>query len=90
MEKPFLCVCVCMWYVCGHEHGGEANSQVLSYIELVQGQLVHEGAYQVVCGEVEDQAKRYGDGERGQCLLKDGQQQEGQTQALGGGRQRNG
>ena len=53
-----------------------------SDVVLVCGQVVHEGLDQVVCGEVEHQAEGDGDGQRWESLLKDGQQQQGQTQAL--------
>lgn len=46
------------------------------------GQGVHEGAHQVVCGEVEDEPERDGDGEGRQCFLEHGEKQEGQTQTL--------
>ena len=48
----------------------------------MSGEAVHEGPHQVVCGEVEDQAEGNGDGQRGQSLLKDGQQQESQAETL--------
>lgn len=32
---------------------------VLLNVELMQCQFVHEGPYQVVCGEVEDQSEEY-------------------------------
>ena len=53
----------------------------------MQGQLVHERANQVVRGEVENKAEGDGDGQSREGLLKDGQEEEGETQALekGGG-----
>lgn len=45
-------------------------------------QAVHEGPYQIVCGEVEDQAEGDGDGQSRQSLLENGQQEERQTQSL--------
>lgn len=57
---------------------------VLLNVELVQRQLVHEGLHQVVCGEVEDQAEKDGDGQSGERFLEDGEEEQGQTQALRG------
>lgn len=57
------------------------RASVLLNVELVERQFVHKGSYQVVCGEVEDQPKKYGDGERGEGFLEDGQEQESQTEA---------
>lgn len=54
-----------------------------SDVKLVGSQVVHEWLNQEVGGEVEDQAKGDGDGESWQGLLEDGQQQQGQAQALG-------
>lgn len=48
---------------------------LVSDVKLVSRQVVHEGLNQEVSGEVEDQAKGDGDGQRWQSLLKDGQQQ---------------
>lgn len=48
----------------------------------MQGQLVHEGLNQVVCGEVEDQAEKDGDGQRRERFLEDGEEEQSQTQAL--------
>lgn len=48
----------------------------------MQCQLVHEGLNQVICGKVEDQAEKNGDGQRGERLLEDGEEQKSQTQAL--------
>lgn len=45
-------------------------------------QTVHEGANQIVRGEVEDQAEGDGDGKSRQSLLEDGQQEERQAQSL--------
>lgn len=64
-----------------------ASACLLSDVELVGGQSVHERAHQVVCGEVEDESKGDGDGEGGQGLLEHGKQQEGETQALQEGHQ---
>lgn len=50
----------------------------------MQRQLVHEGPYQVVRGEVEHQSEEDGDGQGGKRLLEDGEEEEGQTQALRG------
>lgn len=55
---------------------------LLSDVELVGGQRVHERTHQVVCGEVKDEPEGDGDGEGGQGLLEHGEQQEGETQAL--------
>lgn len=67
--------------------GGEAEEEkgrgFPSDVKLVGGQVVHEGLHQEVGGEVEDQAEGDGDGESRQGLLEDGQQQQGQAQALG-------
>lgn len=54
----------------------------MSDVKLVSSQVVHKGLNQEVCGEVEDQAEGDGDGQRRQSLLKDGQQQQSQAQAL--------
>lgn len=54
----------------------------LSDVKLVSSQVVHERLNQEVCGEVEDQAEGDGDGQCRQSLLEDGQQQQGQAQAL--------
>lgn len=48
----------------------------------MQRQLVHERLNQVIGGEVEDQAEKDGDGQRGERLLEDGQEEQSQTQAL--------
>lgn len=64
----------------GGEGGGAFHP---SDVKLVGGQVVHEGLHQEVGGEVEDQAEGDGDGESRQGLLEDGQQQQGQAQALG-------
>lgn len=53
-----------------------------SDVELMEGQGVHEGAHQIVRGEVEDEPERDGDGQGGQRLLEHSEQQEGQAQAL--------
>lgn len=58
--------------------------RVPSDVELMGGQRVHEGAHQVVRGEVEDEPERDGDGQGGQRFLEHSKQQEGQTQALHG------
>lgn len=55
---------------------------VLLNVELVQRQLVHEGPYQVICGEVKDQAEKNGDWKGGESFFEDGQEEEGETQAL--------
>lgn len=70
--------------------GGRTRAEVcrgvvLLNVELVQRQSVHEGLHQVVCGEVEDQAEEDGDGQSGERLLEDGEEEQGQTQALRGG-----
>lgn len=57
----------------------------MSDVELVSCQVVHERLHQEVGGEVEDQAKGDGDGQRWEGLPEDGQEQQGQTQALDGG-----
>lgn len=62
--------------------GEGSQGSILLNVELVERQLVHEGLYQVVCGEVEDQAEKNGDGQRGERLLEDGEEEQGQTQAL--------
>lgn len=54
----------------------------MSDIKLVSSQVVHKRLDQEVRREVEDQAKGDGDGQRRQSLLKDGQQQQRQTQTL--------
>lgn len=54
---------------------------VLLNVELVKCQFVHEGLYYVVCGEVEDQAKKNGNGQSRKRLLENGEEQQGQTQA---------
>lgn len=46
------------------------------------GQIVHEGLDQEIRGEVEDQTKGDGDGESWKSLLKDGEEQQSQTQTL--------
>lgn len=56
---------------CGADGGGASGS----HVELVGGQVVHEGLNQEVGGEVEDQAEGDGDGEGRQGLLEDSQQQ---------------
>lgn len=58
------------------------SPRVPSDVELMGGQGVHERAHQVVCGEVEDEPKRDGDGKGGQRFLEHREQQEGQTQTL--------
>lgn len=55
-------------------------------VELVKRQLVHEGLYQVVCGKVEDQTEKNGNGQSRKRFLEDGKKQQGQTQALRGQR----
>lgn len=45
-------------------------------------QAVHEGANQIVRGEVEHQAEGDGDGKSRQSLLENGQQEERQAQSL--------
>lgn len=55
-----------------------------SDIKLVGSQVVHKRLNQEVSGEVEDKAEGDGDGQSWQGLLEDGQQQQGQAQALGG------
>lgn len=55
---------------------------LLSDVELVGGQRVHERAHQVVRGEVEDESKGDRDGEGRQGLLEHRKQQQGETQAL--------
>lgn len=55
---------------------------LLSDVELVRSQRVHERPHQVVCGEVEDEPEGDGDGEGRQGLLEHSQQQESQTQTL--------
>lgn len=69
-QKQQLC---CQWVAKGH---------VLSDIKLVSSQVVHKRLDEEVSREVEDQAKGDGDGQRWQSLLKDGQQQQRQTQTL--------
>lgn len=56
----------------------------VSDVELMSCQAVHERPHQVVGGEVEDEAERDGDGQSRESFLKDGQQQESQTQTLQG------
>ena len=51
-------------------------------IELLAGQTVAEGSHQGAGDEVEDEAESDGDGQGWQCLLEDGQQQQGEAQAL--------
>lgn len=63
------------------------QGSVLLNVELVERQPVHEGLHQVVCGEVEDQAEKNGDGQSGERFLEDGEEEQGQTQALRGQRQ---
>lgn len=41
-------------------------------VELVKGELVHEGAHQVVCGKIEDETEGDRDGQGGQSFLEDG------------------
>lgn len=48
----------------------------------MSSQVVHKRLDEEVGREVEDQAKGDGDGQRWQSLLKDGQQQQRQTQTL--------
>lgn len=60
----------------------EKGRVLLSDIKLVSSQVVHKRLDQEVSGEVEDQAEGDGDGQRRQSLLKDGQQQQRQTQTL--------
>lgn len=55
---------------------------ILLNVELVECQLVHERLHQVVCGEVEDQAEKNGDGQSGERFLEDGEEEQRQTQAL--------
>lgn len=55
---------------------------ILLNVELVERQLVHERLHQVVCGEVEDQAEKNGDGQSGERFLEDGEEEQRQTQAL--------
>lgn len=59
-----------------------ATPCLLSDVELVGGQRVHERTHQVVCGEVEDEAEGDGDGEGRKGLLEHGKEQEGETQTL--------
>lgn len=59
-----------------------AKGHVLSDIKLVSSQVVHKRLDEEVSREVEDQAKGDGDRQRWQSLLKDGQQQQRQTQTL--------
>lgn len=59
-----------------------ARAPVPSDVELMGGQGVHERAHQVVCGEVEDEPERDGDGEGRQRFLEHGEEQKGQTQTL--------
>lgn len=58
---------------------------MVSDVELVIGQIVHEGLNQEVSGEVEDETEGDGDGQRGQRLPEDGQEQQGEAQTLEGG-----
>lgn len=60
----------------------EKGRVLLSDIKLVSSQVVHKRLDQEVSGEVEDQAEGDGDGQCRQSLLKDGQQQQRQTQTL--------
>lgn len=55
------------------------QGSVLLNVELVQRQLVHEGPYQVICGEIEDEAEKNGDGQSGECFLEDGEEEQSQT-----------
>lgn len=67
--------------------GSQSHTCLLSDVELVGGQRVHERTNQVVCGEVKDEPKGDGDGEGGQGLLEHGKQQESEAQALQEGHQ---
>lgn len=53
-----------------------------SDVELVGSKVVHKGADQVVCREVEDQAKGDGDRESWEGLLEYGQQQKSEAESL--------
>lgn len=66
----------------GGAEEGKGGGAFPSDVKLVGGQVVHEWLNQEVGGEVEDQAEGDGDGESRQGLLEDGQQQQGQAQAL--------
>lgn len=55
---------------------------LMSDVELMGGQGIHERTHQVVRGEVKDEPKCDGNGEGRQCLLEHSKQQEGQTQTL--------
>lgn len=63
---------------------GGKGAGLVSDVELVSGQVVHEWLHQEVGGEVEDQSEGDGDGQRWEGLPEDGQQQQRQTQALDG------
>lgn len=68
--------------VCATSSDGKVREVKASNVKLVSSQVVHEGLNQEVSGEVEDQAEGDGDGQRRQSLLKDGQQQQSEAQAL--------
>lgn len=64
-----------------------AAACLLSDVELVGGQRVHERTNQVVCGEVKDEPKGDGDGKGGQGLLEHGKQKKSEAQTLQEGHQ---
>lgn len=63
-------------------YSSQPVAPVISDVELMGGQGVHERTHQVVCGEVEDEPERDGDGEGRQRFLEHGEEQKGQTQTL--------
>lgn len=71
-------------YALYHQREEEAGKGrgLLSDVKLVSSQVVHEGLHQEVCGEVKDQTEGDGDGQCRQSLLKNGQQQQSEAQAL--------
>lgn len=71
---------LCCWLKSDVGEGHQGS--ILLNVELVQRQLVHEGTHQVVRSKIENQAEENGDGQSGERLLEDGEEEEGQTQAL--------
>lgn len=83
LASPFVPRLLLPSCCCPESYVGEGyQGRVLLNVELVQRQLVHERLHQVVCGEVEDQAEKNGDGQSGERFLEDGEEKQRQTQTL--------
>ena len=61
------------------------TSPKVLYKDLLGGQVLCKGHHEVRGREVKDEPERDGDGQGRESLLEDGQHDEGETQALGGG-----